>query len=373
VEVPFFGLDRQYRRYRDNFLGISDRVLSSGKALQGADVEDLERSLSAMCRRKDAVALGSCTDALAFALMSAGIGVGDEVLVTSFSFFASVSPILRVGATPRFVDIDPDYYLMNPALLDVLVTENTKAIIAVHLYGQTLAMTAMENFAHRHQLVLIEDAAQALGSHDCGRPAGSMGSISCVSFDPTKTVASFSSAGALLSNDERICEKVRALRYHGRNPKTRRYEVLGYNSQLATEMAAVLNFKLSEMDVWMKERDRVAKIYLESLSDVPQVALPKTRPGSGHNWHKFVIKAARRDQLLQYMKERGVTTMVHYPSVLCDEPLIRNLNLPLEAVDVPVARAAAADVLSLPIFPELTEDEVLHVVDSLRTFYDQRG
>jgi dTDP-4-amino-4,6-dideoxygalactose transaminase len=261
--------------------------------------------------------------------------------------------------------------MMNPALLDDLVTEKTKAMIAVHMYGQTLPVNEIEDFSRRHGIVLIEDAAQALGSHDGERPAGSMGDISCLSFDPTKVIGSFSSAGALLSDDDETCEKVRALRYHGRDPETRRYEILGYNSQLATEMAAMLNFKLSRLDEWIRQRGDIAKIYLENLSAVLQVSLPEIRPGSDHNWHKFVIRVKDRDLLSLFLKERGVATRVHYPNVLCDEPLVQKLNLPREAVNVPVAREVASSVLSLPIFPELTEAEAVYVVDCIRTFYDE--
>lgn len=370
MNIPFFGLDRQYKRYREDFIDIADKIYSTGKVLQGQAVTDMEKTLCELCNRKYAVALGSGTDALAFALTAAGIGPGDEVLITSFSFFASVSPILRVGATPRFVDIEPDYYMMNPRLLDGLVTKATKAILAVHLYGQTLPIDQIEGVARRHKLVLIEDAAQALGSKDGNRSAGNMGGISCLSFDPTKVIGSFSSAGALVTDDSRVCEMVQALRYHGRNPTSRRYEILGFNSQLSTEMAAMLDFKLARLEEWIEERDHIAQIYLSGLAAVSQVDLPKLRPGSAHNWHKFVLRAEDRDRLAQHLKDRGIETMIHYPKALCDEPLIQELNLPPEAMNVPVARKAALNVISLPIYPELTEAEASYVVGSIKGFYD---
>jgi dTDP-4-amino-4,6-dideoxygalactose transaminase len=268
------------------------------------------------------------------------------------------------------VDIEPDYYMMNPKLLDGLVTKATKAILAVHLYGQTLPMGEIERIARRHKLVLIEDAAQALGSKDGTRPAGNMGDISCLSFDPTKVIGSFSSAGALVTDDSQISEMVQALRYHGRNPTTRRYEILGFNSQLSTEMAAMLDFKLTRLEEWIKERDHIAQIYLVGLSDVRQVNLPKICPGSTHNWHKFVLRAEHRDHLAQYLKDHGIETMIHYPKALADEPLIQSLDLEPEAVNIPVARKAALNVISLPIYPELTEAEVNYVVESIKGFYN---
>lgn len=369
MNIPFFGLDRQYKRYREDFIDIADKIFSTGKVLQGQAVVDLERTLCKLCNRKYAVALSSGTDALAFALIAAGVGPGDEVLITPFSFFASVSPILRVGATPRFVDIEPDYYMMNPRLLDGLVTKATKAILAVHLYGQTLPIDEIEGFARRYKLALIEDTAQSLGSKNSNRPAGNMGDISCLSFDPTKVIGSFSSAGALVTDDSGVGEMAQALRYHGRNPTTRRYEILGFNSQLSTEMAAMLDFKLARLEEWIKERDRVAQIYLSGLSAVPQIDLPKLRPGSTHNWHKFVLRAEDRDRLVQHLKGRGIETMIHYPKALGDEPLIQGLNLQPEAVNIPIARKAALNVISLPIYPELTEAEVNYVVECIKGFY----
>lgn len=368
-KVPFFGLDRQFKRYRKEFLDIAETSLASGQALQGEDVRAFEKSLCATGRRKEAVAVGSCTDAIAFALIACGVGPGDEVMVTSFSFFASVSPILRVGAVPRFVDIEPDYHMMNLDLLDRLVTPRTKAIMAVHLFGQTFDMQRVENFAQKHGLLIIEDAAQALGAMDGERPAGSLGIASCLSFDPTKVIGSFSSAGALLTDDEDIAEKARSLRYHGRGAKTRRYEILGFNSQLSTEMAGMLNFKLSKMAEWEQERNVIAMKYIDGLSGIKEVSLPKIRNGSSHNWHKFVIRAGNRDMLQAHLEKNGIQCMIHYPTALCDEPLIKRLGLPEDATRVPEARKASASVLSLPIFPDLYSDEVERVIASIRDFY----
>ena len=369
MKVPFFGLDRQYKMYRDSFIEISDQVLSTGNVLQGEHTKALEQLLCKITARKYGVAVGSATDALAFALMSLNIGTDDEVLVTSFSFFASVSPIVRVGARPVFVDIDPDYYMMELNRIEEMITSRTKAILAVHLYGQTLPMKQLEGLAVKHNLVIIEDAAQSLGSFDETRPAGSMGQVSCISFDPTKIIGSFSSAGALVTDDPDIFNKCVALRYHGRNTQTRRYEILGFNSQLAEEMAAMLVFKVNQLENWVKERDRVAGIYLNNLDTIPSIRLPKIREGSGHNWHKFVMRASNRDGLQKHLKENGIETMIHYPKALCDEPLIQQLME--KPVAVPVSRKAAEEVISLPIFPEITNDEAAYVVKSIREFYSR--
>jgi dTDP-4-amino-4,6-dideoxygalactose transaminase len=369
MNVPFFGLDRQYARYREDFLRIADRVLSTGQVLQGKDVEILEAKLADVCGRRHAVAVGSCTDALAFAMQASGVGAGDEVLVTAMSFVASASPILRLGAVPRFVDVEPDHYMMDVSLLDRLVTARTRAVIAVHLYGQTLPMAAMASFAARHDLVLIEDAAQALGAFDGKRPAGSMGKASCISFDPTKVIGSFSSAGAVVTDDDALAKKVRMYRYHGRDPDTRTYEVLGHNCQLASEMAAMLSFKLDKLRHWEEERHRIASLYLDTLHDISDVLLPKIRSGSTHNWHKFVIRTKDRNALAAWLKERGIQTNVHYPRAIPDEPVMRALGLPAEACNVPVARSLAKEILSLPIYPDLKSDEARYVCEQVRGFF----
>ncbi len=367
MKVPFYGLDREFRRYREKYLSIADGVWSSGRVLQGSEVAALESTVAEICGRGHAVAVGSCTDALAFALMAHGIGAGDEVLVTSYSFVASVSPILRVGAVPRFVDIEPDHYMMDLDSLAGGLTERTRALLAVDLFGQSMPVEEVERFARTHGLILIEDAAQALGSYDGARQGGSIGHTSCLSFDPTKVVGSFSSAGALLTDDPEIAEQVRMLRYHGRGPVSREYELLGYNSQLASDMAGILCYKLTLMNEWERARVRIAETYAAELSDLEQVKLPFARPGSHHIFHKFVMRAERRDELKRYLQDRGIDTMIHYPMPLCDLANLRT-SVPHQP-SVPVARATSKEVLSLPIFPELTEDEVQYVAAAVRAFY----
>ena len=368
ASVPFFGLDRQYARYRETFLEITDKVLSTGQVLQGEPVQEFEHALRAITGREHAVAVGSCTDGIAFALSALGIGAGDEVLITSFSFLASASPILRVGATPRFVDIDPRTFMMDTAALERCIGKSTKAILAVHLFGQSLPMEQIEAVATRHGLALIEDAAQAMGTRYQGRAAGSMGSISCLSFDPTKVIGSFSSAGAVVTDDPDLARKIVQQRYHGRDPQTREYEALGYNSQLSSEMAAMLVFKLSKMGEWESQRARIAKIYQAGLADVAQIQLPSLVPGSTHNWHKFVIRSTRRDALAAALKASGVQTMVHYPKAISDTPVFAKYA---GVSEVPEARRAAATALSLPIFAELEKSEAETVVAKIRECFDQ--
>jgi len=371
MRVPFLGLDRRFERHRSELLAIAERTWSTGRVLQGDEVAELEGKLAELCGRTHGVAVGSCTDALSFALMIAGVGPGDEVLVTALSFFASVSPILRVGATPRFVDIEDPFYMMDLAQLEDGVTDRSRAVLAVHLFGQTLPMAELEGFAAKHGLALVEDGAQGLGSGDGDRPVGSMGLISTTSFDPTKVVGAQGSGGALLTDDDATATQARLLRYHGRNPKSRRYERLGFNSQLPSAQAAMLTYQLALLPEWTAQRQLVADLYLAGLGDVDEVRLPRQRPGSAHNWHKFVIRTSDRDGLRQSLREAGIDTAVHYPRVLCDEPVVAQLGLP--PVEVPVARAAAAEVLSLPIYPELELGEAQAVVDAIKGHFAGRA
>jgi dTDP-4-amino-4,6-dideoxygalactose transaminase len=367
--IRFYGLDRQFHRYRDEFLRIADEVLQTGQVLQGPAISEFEEQIANLCGRRFAVATGSCTDALAFSLLASNIGPGDEVIVTCYSFIASVSPILRVGAKPVFVDIESEFYMMDVDKLDALVSPKTKAILAVHLFGQCLSMSALERFAEKHGLIVIDDSAQALGSHYGKRPGGSLGIASALSFDPTKVVGAFGSGGVVLTDSDEVANQVRALRYHGRDFSSRRFEKLGYNSQMATEQAAMLCFKLKHMAEWQEQRSQIANIYREGLVDLDSVKLPKIRPGSGHTYHKFVIRAKQRNELMAFLKRKGIESMIHYATPLCDYPWVRSKISYVP--DIPVARAACEAVLSLPIYPDLSEDEAFRVVETIRSFYIQ--
>lgn len=372
MKVPFLGLERQYTQHRQDYLRIADTVFGHGQVLQGPEVTAFENALAKICRRSHAVALGSCTDAIAFALQAGGVGSGDEVLVPAVSFIASASAIVRVGARPRFVDLDPEFLLLSTGLIDPLVTARTRAILAVHLYGQSLPMGEIEAIAHRRGLIVVEDAAQALGSRDQSRPCGTLGVCSCLSFDPTKVIGSFSSAGACVTDDPGISERLKALRYHGRGTQTGTYDSLGYNSQLPTVMAALLSYKLERMEEWRVGRERIARIYLDGLADLDDLVLPRVRPGTVHNRHKFVVRTEKRDALKTFLAKAGIETRVHYPRALPDEPLIASLGLAPEAMHTPNARAFVKECLSLPIFAEMTEPEAAYVVDSARNFFRGR-
>ncbi|UFS69331.1 DegT/DnrJ/EryC1/StrS family aminotransferase [Geomonas sp. RF6] len=366
--IPFFALDRQFAAHRQEIMTRIELVLASGKVLQGEPVTELEEKVASLCGRRYGVALGSCTDALAFALTACGVGEGDEVLVTAFSFIASASCIARVGAVPVFVDIDPHYYMMDLRDAASRVTPRTRCLIAVHLFGQCLDMNEVERFASTHGLRVIEDAAQSFGSSFAGRRAGSMGDASCISFDPTKVIGAFGSGGMLLTDSPDIAATATPLRYHGKNMKSGAFEMVGYNSQMPSEHASLLSLKVDLLGDWIKKREEVAARYLEGLAGIPGVGLPKRRPGSTHNWHKFVIRSGERGALREFLRKEGIETMVHYPT-----PLDRVAPLRTEGSASVGAQRAADEVLSLPIYPELREDEVSRIINTIRAFFSGGG
>lgn len=358
-EVPFFTLDREFGQHRDAYLRAVRHTLAHGRLLQGPEVRQLEERLAAHCGRRHAVALNSCTDALFFALKACGVRPGDEVLVTSFSFVASASPIVRLGATPVFVDIDESY---NTDLSHAAerVTENTRALVFVHLFGQMGCPSAIRAFTDEHHLTLIEDAAQAFGASFAGEPAASLGRASCLSFDPTKVVSAPGSGGAVLTDDPELAEQVSLLRYHGKNQEGD-FECLGYNSQMPSVSAALLELKIDLNAAWLERRRQIARYYRAHLPE--EVKTPAEQEDSVHVFHKYVVRCKQRDAVRSALADRGVKTMVHYPKLLPQQPCLRSFAD--RAAPCPVADTVRRQVLSLPITPFLTDREVEYVVDSM--------
>jgi dTDP-4-amino-4,6-dideoxygalactose transaminase len=354
--IPFFAAAREYAAHGQDWIELIAGVLAGGQTLQGPAVEAFETALGAAVGRAHAVAVGSGTDALFFALRALGIGEGDEVLVPAFSFIASASCVLRAGARPVFVDIDEDY-LIDLDRARTLAGPPTRAIIAVDLFGQMVEPRALEAFAAAAGIVVIEDAAQALGAESAGRRAGSVGVVSCVSFDPTKPLAAPGSGGALLCDDDALAARARALRWHGRGADGRHHE-LGYNSQLPETAAAVLGWKLGQEPAWCARRRQIAASYDAALSGTA-LEQPRRDEGLRHAFSKYVLRCRARDELRAALHAAGVPTRVHYPRPLHHEPLFAS------QVSRPVAERASAEVLSLPIHAFLHDDEVAQVCAAL--------
>jgi len=363
AEIPFFAGAREMAAHGDGYLAAIGAALVSGRALQGPQVAELEARLAGACGRAHAVTVGSGTDALFFALAAHGIGPGDEVLVPAFSFIATASCIVRAGARPVFVDVD-DAGLLDLESAAAACGTRARALIAVQLYGQMLDPAALEAFARERELVLVEDAAQAFGAATGKRRAGSVGRVSCLSFDPTKTVSAPGSGGAVLCDDDALAERLRRLRWHGRDAAGA-FAELGYNSQLPTAAAAVLLRKLELDAEWTRRRREVAAHYDAALDGTPARAVG-VLPGRSHVFHKYVLRvpAAAREGVRAALAAQGVTTLVHYAVPLPRQPLF---GADGAAAAVPGAETLAGEVLSLPIHAFLADDEVARVTTALRS------
>ena len=366
MKIPFVALDRTFEEDHDIYMQLAEEVWSSGKIYDGEYVRLLEDRVAFRCNRKYGVAVASCTDALYFALLLYNIKEGDEVIVPSYSFVASASSILRVGATPIFADVNPETFMVTSTEIQKLITSKTKAIIAVDLFGDTLPFWALEKLANDHSLVLIEDAAQSFGALREGRPAGSMGEASCISFDPVKNLGSVGTGGMFLTNDWEIGEKCKALRNHGKISKEANHNFLGIKSKMTTLDAALLFDKLNSYTDKNKRRSEIAMKYYDGLSDIDQVTLPPGKQYPLSIWHKFIIRVEKRNLLETHLHLAGVETKDIYSQPLYAEPIFSN-HAP--ATGLPNVEKITKENVALPIYPELRDDEVDYVIQIIRQFY----
>jgi dTDP-4-amino-4,6-dideoxygalactose transaminase len=357
--LPFFAAAREWEALRDDLLPRVEAVLASGRVLQGPAVPSFEAELAAWVGRRHAVAVGSGTDALAFALFALGVGPGDEVLVPAFSFIATASCVLRVGARPVFGDVDGDGLLDLEAARS-RVGPRTRAVIAVGLYGRLHDPGALDAFGRAHGLAVVEDAAQSLAAASAdGRRSGALGEVSCCSFDPTKTLSAPGSGGALLTDDPALAASARALRWHGRDAGGA-YASQGFNSQLPSASAEVLSVKLREQERWRAHRAGVAERWAMAAAAGGLVA-PSQDPG--HAWSKFVVRCAagERDAVRARLDAAGVPTLVHYATPLHRQPVFASSD----PAACPGADRLASEVVSLPLHAMLTRAEVERVEDAL--------
>jgi len=342
-------------------LEAAERVLASCRFILGPEVAALESELASLCGSRHGIGVNSGTDALVLALLAVGVKPGDEVITPAFSFVASASAVVMIQARPVFVDIDPITYNLDPALVARAVTPRTRAIVAVHLYGQPAAMDAITEIARPRGVAVIEDAAQAIGASYAGRPAGSWGDAACLSFYPTKNLAACGDGGMVLTAREDVAQAIRRLRDHG-SPRKYEHVELGYSSRLDELQAAFLRVKLKRLGTWNDRRRAIVAQYRELLRGAP-LALAEERPPARHVYHQFTVRTPKRDALVGALADAGVGTAVHYPIPVPAQPLFA---VPNADRVFPHAARAAAEVLSLPCFPELLDEEVRTVADAVR-------
>jgi dTDP-4-amino-4,6-dideoxygalactose transaminase len=372
VKVPLLDLKAQWQGIRHEIEPALAAVLESQAFILGPEVAACEQAIAAYSASAHAVGVSSGTDALLLAMMTEGIGSGDEVVTTPYTFFATAGCIARLGARPVFVDIDPHTYNIDAASIEARITPRTRAIIPVHLYGQMVNMDPLMEIARRHGVTVIEDAAQAIGAESRGRRAGSVGDYGCFSFFPSKNLGAFGDAGMVVTSDPERAEKMRILRGHGARPKYY-HQLVGGNFRLDALQAAVVRVKLSHLDEWTAARQHNAQRYGTLFrerglgregSDV--IGLPAATE-SRHIFNQYVIRAPRRDELRRHLSEAGIGTEVYYPVPLHLQECFAYLGH--RPGDLPVSEAAARETLALPVFPELSDEQAHYVVDRIAEFY----
>lgn len=358
--IPLVDLHRQYDSLRGEIDAAIAGVIASAGFIGGPEVTKFEAEFAAFCDAGGAVGVANGTDAIEIVLRAMGVGAGDEVITVANTFIATIEGIMRVGATPVFVDVRPDTMLMDAALVEAAMTPRTRVIMPVHLYGQCCDMDAIGAIAQRAGLRVVEDAAQAHGAEWNGRRAGTMGDAATFSFYPGKNLGAYGDAGAVVVNDPALRERIRMFANHGRKEKYT-HELIGQNSRLDPLQAAILRVKLRALPAWNEARARLAASYLEALAG-SGLTLPVTAPGATPVWHLFVIRSPEREAIRVRCKAAGVETGVHYPLPLHQQPALAGVAAP----SLPVTERSAREVLSIPLFPELTDAELRRVVAALR-------
>jgi len=373
--VPLLDINRSNQIHRDEFIEALTEVVDSGRFLFGPDVVALEEEVAKYSESDHAIGCASGSDALLLALMALGIGPGDEVIVPSFTFFASVSCITRLGATPIFADIRPDTFNIDVGHMESLITDRTRAVIPVHLFGQCAEIDRICQIAAEHDIPVIEDAAQAIGAAYHSRPAGSWGLVGCFSFYPTKNLGGMGDGGMMTSGDEEMADRLRLFAGHGMRPRYY-HQVVGINSRLDTFQAAVLRVKLRHLGDAVEKRSAIAERYNGLLKDhqlvgEDQLTLPFVDPSAFHVWNQYSIRVAggQRDAMRAHLAEQGVGSEIYYPVPMHQQECFQYLGV--DGSSLPQTELAAAEILNLPIFPGLTDSEQERVVDSISSFYHQ--
>jgi len=368
--VPILDLKAQYKEISEEIHIAIERVLESQQFILGPEVEAIEAEIAEYSQCHYGIGVSSGTDALLVALMAIGIKPGDEVITTTYSFFATAGVVDRLGARPVFVDVQPDSFNIDPSQIEKLITKKTRAIIPVHFAGQTVDMGQVMDIAKRHNLAVIEDACQAIGADYKGQRAGSMGALGCFSFFPSKNLGGYGDSGMVTANDPALAEKVRLLRNHGSKPKYY-HKMVGGNFRMDAIQAAVLRVKFKYLEGWTEARRKNAanyrKLFQEAGLDGNQIHLPVESGYGRHIYHLYVIRCTRRDELMAHLKSQGIGTEVYYPVPLHLQECFNELGY--KKGDLPLSEKLVAENLALPVYPELGETRQQEVVTAIRNFY----
>ena len=365
MNVPFVNLRLQYESIREELDAAVHEVFTKSQFIGGELVKKFETEFAAKLQSKHCIGTGNGTDSLFIILKALGIGPGDEVITPAFSFIASAEVISLTGARPVFVDVDPVFYTISPTEVEKKINTKTKAVIAVHLYGQAASVSQLQALSKKHNLFLIEDCAQAHLTKENGKSVGTFGIASAFSFYPTKNLGAYGDGGCVLTQDDALAEKIRRVANHGALQKDD-HEIEGTNSRLDSLQASVLSIKLKYLQQWNDRRVAIAKQYHQLLLKA-EVVLPEVRENTEHTFHIYAIRCKQRNALRKYLNEQGIDTLIHYPQAI---PLTNTYkHMGYSSKDFPVAVQLQEEILSLPVFPELTREQVTHVASNILNFF----
>jgi len=366
MNIPFVDLYKQYTSVKNEIDSAIEHIIKTSSYIGGEPVKDFERNFAEMLGVKHCIGVGNGTDAIYIVLKMSGIGKGDEVITVANSWISTSETIGQTGAKPVFIDIDPDYYTINVDLIEEKITDKTKAILPVHLFGQPAEIDKIKELCEKHDLYLIEDCAQSHFSKFKGQHTGTFGDAATFSFYPGKNLGAYGDAGCIVTNNDEYANRFRMYANHGALQK-HNHKIEGVNSRLDGLQAAILNVKLKYILQWNQKRHENALIYNNLLKDIPQIAIPKIRDHASHIFHLYVIRAERRNELQEYLHENGIQTAIHYPTPL---PLLEAYkHLSCSETDIPVASSYMNKILSLPMFPELAKEEIEFVSKKIKEFY----
>lgn len=366
--MEFVDLKKQYKAIKKAIDTAIKRVLNSSNFILGREIEEFEKEIAKFSGVKYAIGVNSGTDALFLSLKALGIGPRDEVITTPFTFISTAEVIANLGAKPVFVDIEPKTFNIDPEKIEEKISKKTRAIIPVHLFGQMADMNEIMKIAKKYKLKVIEDAAQAIGATYKGKKADSVGDIGCISFFPTKNLGAYGDGGMVVTNNRKLADKIRLLRNHGSSPKEKYLNlVLGTNSRLDALQAAILRVKLKYLSKWNKERAKKAEFYSQKLKKIRDIVTPFIAPERTHIFHQYTIRTKERNELIAYLKNQGILTMIYYPLPLHLQPAFKYLGY--KEGDFPETEKAAKEVLSLPIYPELLRNDQKFIIKKIKTFF----